>query len=131
VPVAVEVASHTPFLAEATAMFRERLSRLHVAPKPRPGIRLLSGIDGTPVLTTLQGIDKLAMQISQTVQWATCLEACVEAGAVAFLELGPGRALAKMATSAYPAIPARSIDDFKSIDGARVWLTRLAQLDRR
>jgi [acyl-carrier-protein] S-malonyltransferase len=91
VPVAVEVASHTPFLAEATAKFRERLSRLHVAPTPRPGTRLLSSIDGTPALTTLQSIDKLAMQISQTVQWATCLEACVEAGAVAFLELGPGR----------------------------------------
>ena len=61
---AVEVASHTPFLAEATAMFRERLLRLHP----------------------------------------------VEAGAVAFLELGPGRALAEMAASAYPAIPARSIE---------------------
>jgi [acyl-carrier-protein] S-malonyltransferase len=131
VPVAVEVASHTPFLAEATVMFRERLSRLHVAPTPRPGTRLLSSIDGTPALTTLQSIDKLAMQISQTVQWATCLEACVEAGTVAFLELGPGRALAEMAASAYPAIPARSIDDFKSIDGARAWLTRLAQLEQR
>jgi [acyl-carrier-protein] S-malonyltransferase len=128
VPVAVEVASHTPFLAEATAMFRERLSRLHVASTPRPGTRLLSGIDGTPALTTLKDIDKLALQISQTVQWAACLEACVEAGAVAFLELGPGRALAEMAASAYPAIPARSVDDFKSIDGARVWLTRLARI---
>ena len=112
-------------------MFRERLSSLEVAPTPRPGTRLLSSIDGTAALTALQSMDKLARQISQTVEWAKCLEACVEAGAVAFLELGPGRALAEMAAATYPAIPARSIDDFKTIEGARMWLTRFAPLERR
>jgi [acyl-carrier-protein] S-malonyltransferase len=50
----------------------------------------------------------------------------VEAGASTFLELGPGRALSEMATSAYPGIPARSLEDFRTLTGARTWLARLA-----
>ena len=86
------------------------------------GVRLFSGIDGTSVLDIPAGLDKLAAQISHTVQWAACLEGCVEAGASGFLELGPGRALAEMAATAYPTIPARSAEDFRSVDGARAWL---------
>jgi DNA-binding transcriptional LysR family regulator len=59
------------------------------------------------------------------VHWAACLRGCVEAGASTFLELGPGRALSEMAKSAYPAIPARSLEDFRTLEGARAWLARL------
>jgi [acyl-carrier-protein] S-malonyltransferase len=62
--------------------------------------------------------------LSQPVQWAACLDACVEAGVDVFLELGPGRALAEMAASAYPGVAARSVDEFKSLDGVRAWLAR-------
>jgi [acyl-carrier-protein] S-malonyltransferase len=93
---------------------------------PRSGTRLLSGIDGAPVLDASTGLHKLAAQISQTVQWAACLEACVEAGATAFLELGPGPALSEMGAGAYPGLDARSLDDFKSLDGVRAWLARHA-----
>jgi [acyl-carrier-protein] S-malonyltransferase len=85
-------------------------------------VRLLSGIDGGSVFDIEAGLDKLAAQISHTVQWAACLEGCVEAGASGFLEFGPGSALAEMAASAYPHIPARSIEDFRSVNGARSWL---------
>ena len=122
VPVAVNVASHTRFLAGASSVFRTSLAQLHIARAPHAGTRLLCGIDGAAVLDIAAGIDKLALQISQPVQWAACLESCVEAGANAFLELGPGRALADMASSAYPAIPARSLDDFRSLSGVRNWL---------
>lgn len=60
---------------------------------PRRGLRLLSGVDGAPVLQVRAGLDKLAAQISRTVLWADCLSGCVEAGASAFLECSPGRAL--------------------------------------
>ena len=93
---------------------------------PRSGTRLLSGIDGAPVFDVSIGLNKLAAQISQTVQWAACLEACVEAGATAFLELGPGPALSEMAAGAYPGLDTRSLDDFKSLDGVRAWLARHA-----
>jgi len=125
VPVAVQVASHTRFLAAASPAFRERLAQTHIARAPRPGVRLLSGVDAATVLDVDTGLDKLAAQISQPVQWAACLDACVESGVTAFLELGPGRALAEMAAAAYPALPSRSVEDFKSLQGVRDWLARV------
>ncbi|AOJ62158.1 malonate decarboxylase subunit epsilon [Burkholderia ubonensis] len=124
-PVGVRIASHTPRLAAAVPAFRAPLAAVRVR-RPLPGARLFAGIDGTSVLDAAGGLDKLARQIAEPVEWAACLAACVEAGATAFLELGPGRALAEMAAGAYPALPARSLADFRSIDGATQWLARVA-----
>lgn len=121
VDLPVEVASHTRRLAAASAAFRESLSLISVFP-PATGTRILSGIDGSPVISVEAGLDKLAAQISQTVQWAGCLQGCIEAGATAFLELGPGHALSAMAEGVWRDIPARSLEDFRSLQGARSWL---------
>jgi [acyl-carrier-protein] S-malonyltransferase len=125
VRLAVNVASHTPRLAAASKGFRKMLGQAPITLRPnKGGMRLFSGIDGSSVADIPLGMDKLAEQISQTVQWAACLEGCVEAGASTFLELGPGRALSEMAASAYPAIPARSLEDFSTLTGVRTWLAR-------
>lgn len=124
VRVAVTVASHTPRLAAASAAFRRVLDRAPISRQPNPAVRIFSGIDGNAVLDVQAGLDKLAAQVSHTVQWAACLEGCVEAGASAFLELGPGRALAEMASAAYPTVPTHSIEDFHSLDGLRARLSR-------
>jgi [acyl-carrier-protein] S-malonyltransferase len=125
VRVAVNVASHTPRLAAASVEFRKVLLQAPINRTPNRDVRLFSGIDGSSVLDIPAGLDKLARQISHTVHWAACLRGCVEAGASTFLELGPGRALSEMAKSAYPAIPARSLEDFRTLEGARAWLARL------
>ncbi|QDW49972.1 acyltransferase domain-containing protein [Burkholderia sp. KBS0801] len=124
-PVCVRIASHTRRLAAAVPAFRASLAAVNVR-RPPPGTRLFSGIDGASVLDVGAGLDKLARQIAEPVEWAACLAACVEAGATAFLELGPGRALAEMAGGAYPALPARSVADFRSVDGIASWLARIA-----
>ncbi|MBR7900244.1 malonate decarboxylase subunit epsilon [Burkholderia multivorans] len=124
-PVCVRIASHTRRLAAAVPVFRASLAAMRVR-RPLAGTRLFSGIDGASVLDVDAGLDKLARQIAEPVEWAACLAACVEAGATAFLELGPGRALADMASGAYPALPARSVADFRSIDGVAQWLARVA-----
>ncbi len=120
-PLKVNVASHTPRLAGASQRFAEALAAHKTLPRT-PGLRLFSGIDARPVLNVEEGQAKLATQISHTIDWAGCLEACVEAGVDAFLELGPGRALAAMAAEAYPHLRARSTEDFRSLDGIRAWL---------
>lgn len=122
----VEVASHTPRLAKASAVFCEKLIRVTPAAASPPHVRLLSGIDGTPVIDFYQGLGKLAAQISHTVRWADCLQACVESGANAFLELGPGTALSRMAAADYPDIPARSLDDFQTLQGVQAWIAHCA-----
>lgn len=124
-PVGVKVASHTPLMAAAVAPFRDRILRTPMAPGPNPGTRLMSGIDGQAVFNVSEGIDKLARQIAQTIQWSDCLHACVEAGTTAFLELGPGRALAAMATATFAGVEARCLDDFTSAHGVRAWLQRV------
>lgn len=118
VDVSVNVASHTQRLAKASPTFREILGHVAVAPLVA-STRLISGIDGAPVLDVEPGLDKLARQISHTVQWADCLQACAEAGATAFLELGPGPALSDMIGGA------RCLEDFRTLEGARAWLRAL------
>lgn len=123
VELPVEVASHTSRLAVASERFRENL-HLKSPKLPAPGVRILSGVDGAPVVSVEAGLDKLANQISQTVQWTSCLQGCIEAGATAFLELGPGQALSRMVAGVWPDITTRSLEDFKTLQGARAWLSR-------
>lgn len=126
VDLPVEVASHTKRLAAASVAFRESLRTMSPSFPPAAGTRLLSGVDGATVLSAEAGLDKLAAQISQTVEWASCLQSCVEAGAAAFLELGPGHALSSMIAGISRDIPARSMEDFKTLEGACNWLAHHA-----
>ena len=84
------------------------------------GVRLLSGIDAETVRDPRAGLRKLALQVTTMIDWAACLEACREAGATRFLELGPGAALARMAASDAPA-SARALEQFHTADGVRAW----------
>jgi [acyl-carrier-protein] S-malonyltransferase len=123
VTLPVTVPSHTPLLSKATEQFRVTLRE--ASPRlPRAGYRLLSGIDGETVLDIETGIDKLARQISTTIDWAACLESCRSAGAVAALELGPGTTLSRMASTLFPDGRARSVEEFRSLAGLRTWLQR-------
>ena len=125
VTLPVTVPSHTPLLSKATEQFRVTLRE--ASPRlPRAGYRLLSGIDGETVLDIETGIDKLARQISTTIDWAACLESCLSAGAVAALELGPGTTLSRMASTLFPGGRARSVEEFRSLAGLRTWLQRAA-----
>jgi [acyl-carrier-protein] S-malonyltransferase len=124
--IAVNVAAHTARLASASSAFHAALERTPTIGKTHTGVRLFSGVDGTAVLDTATGKKKLAEQICHTVEWAACLEGCLEAGASAFLELGPGAALSKMCARAHADFPSRSLEDFRTIDGAASWLARFS-----
>jgi len=119
----VAVPSHTPLLREATEQFRAVLRE--ASPQlPRAGYRLLSGIDGNTIHDIETGVDKLARQISTTIDWAACLESCRSAGAEAALELGPGTALSHMAAALFPDGRARAVEEFRTLAGLRSWLQR-------
>jgi [acyl-carrier-protein] S-malonyltransferase len=119
----VAVPSHTPLLSKATEQFRAVL-REACPQLPRAGYRLLSGIDGDTIHDIETGIDKLARQISTTIDWAACLESCRAAGAEAALELGPGTALSHMAAALFPDGRARAVEEFRTPAGLRSWLQR-------
>ncbi len=115
----VAVPSHTSLLRAASTGFATALGAVALA-RPAPGLRLLRGLDAETVRDPQAGLEALAAQISRTIDWAGCLQACCEAGATAFLELGPGGALARMVDG----LPARSLEQFRSVDGVRDWLAR-------
>jgi [acyl-carrier-protein] S-malonyltransferase len=122
----VGVAAHTSPLASASRAFAAPLHAAVTLERLPRGLRLLSGVDGDTVVDVCAGVDKLARQISQPLDWAACLTACLEAGVTRVLELGPGRALAGMAREVIPGARCRSLDEFRTLEGVRAWLTQPA-----
>lgn len=117
----IHVASHTPLLEVASERFGKLLTETVVDGTLRD-LRLISGIDGRPVRRIADGLAKLAAQVSTTIDWAGCMDACRAARPVRMLELGPGNALARMSADLAPGIPARSVADFRTIEGLRRWV---------
>ncbi len=115
----VGIASHTPLLAGAVDRFREVLERSSLSD---PRIPVLSGTDASLISKRSAAIDALARQIAQTIDWARCLDALYERGCRAFLELGPGNALARNARARFESVEARSLDDFRSLSAAADWV---------
>lgn len=118
----VHTPSHTPLLKAASERFRERLAAETLL-RPGPGApRLVAGLDGSTIFNGPAGLEKLARQISETIDWAACLTTAREFGADAVLELGPGHALATMARDALPEARVHALADFRSADGVRGWI---------
>ncbi|HET8541269.1 MAG TPA: acyltransferase domain-containing protein [Anaeromyxobacter sp.] len=115
----VDVAAHTSALAAAVPPFREALSASALRD---PGVPVLAGISGEPVRDRAGAIAALSRQLAERVEWGRCLAAAAELGCTAFLELGPGTALARMVAEALPGAEARSVDEFRSVEGVARWV---------
>ena len=121
--VPVAVASHTPLLHQASERFRDTLASAHVAGEVPSGVRLISGIDGEAVFDVSAGLDKLALQIKQTVDWTACMDACRGANVAKVLELGPGNALVRLIQGVMPDGEVHGLSEFRSLDGLKQWIT--------
>jgi [acyl-carrier-protein] S-malonyltransferase len=117
--LAVNTPSHTALLASATAQFPDRIAPSCAS---RLKERVLSAVDGRRLATAEQAIAALARQLSTPLDWATCMDAVAEHQPDRVLEIGPGTALARLWASRFPAIPARAVDEFRSLDGVVDWL---------
>lgn len=120
VTLPVAVPSHTHWLQPAAQSFAQLLQAL---PPQRPALRVLAGIDAQPVLSGAEAARTLAAQLAQPLQWQQVMQQAVERGARVFLELGPGAALSKMAREIDPSCQARSVEDFRTLDGAAEWVS--------
>ena len=118
-PLAISVASHTPLMTPALRLFAAILRETRLS---RPLVPVLAGIDGTAVLSAERTRDVLVHQLNSPIQWWGCLQALRERGCTVLLELGPGSTLARMATDLLPGIEARSVADFKTLDGVVRWV---------
>jgi [acyl-carrier-protein] S-malonyltransferase len=119
--IPVNIASHTPLMADAVAPFA---AAVHGAPFGMPSCAVAGGIDGAHVQTPESAIEHLSRQLAEPIRWSDCLDACAEAGVDVALEFGPGAALSAMLRSRHPHIATRSVADFRTLDGVRAWLAR-------
>ncbi|KAF1048825.1 MAG: Malonyl CoA-acyl carrier protein transacylase [Herbaspirillum frisingense] len=119
----VGLASHTPLMQAAVAPFSAMLAQLSCA---APTTALLAGVSGQAVADADEARMLLARQLTETIQWAACMDACAERGVTVALELGPGSALSRMLRERHPDIACRSLADFRSLAGASAWLRRQA-----
>ncbi|MGO1767301.1 MAG: malonate decarboxylase subunit epsilon, partial [Advenella sp.] len=120
VRLSVQTPSHTALLQFATPAFARHLALYrNTAPLL---FKVLSAVDGRAALRVGQALDALASQISHAMDWASCLQAVREQQPDAVLEIGPGRAMARMWNALYPEIPVRSADDFRSTAGIQSWV---------
>ena len=121
--IPVAVASHTPLLRRASAEFGAALGNVKLPGTLPSGVRLLSGIDGDAVFDLHNGLNKLARQIQQTVDWAACMDSCRSARVSKVIELGPGNALVRLMQGMMPNIDVHSLSEFRSLDGLKRWIT--------
>jgi len=117
----VGVASHTPLLAAAVAPFHAALDASRLG---SPRIPVIAGIDAAAVTTRPRAIATLAQQVAQTIEWGDCLDTLHELGCRVMLELGPGRALSRMARERFDDVEARAVEEFSSPGAAAQWVAR-------
>ncbi|ONN65947.1 ACP S-malonyltransferase [Herbaspirillum sp. VT-16-41] len=120
----VGLASHTPLMQAAVAPLAASLAAMV---RQAPEFTLLAGVTGQAVADARQAQGLLLRQLTEPIQWAACMDACVERGVTVALELGPGAALSRMLRERHPQLQCRSLADFRSLAGALAWLRR--QLD--
>ncbi len=103
IPIPVSHAFHTQIVAPASKPLRQVLDRLRIYP---PKLPLVANVTGDFYPTTVEGIKEiLEKQIASPVQWVKGLETLYNAGARAFVEVGPKRALQGFARDVFADKP--------------------------
>ncbi|HYU56442.1 MAG TPA: beta-ketoacyl synthase N-terminal-like domain-containing protein, partial [Actinomycetota bacterium] len=98
IPLPVSHAFHTAIVAPASRPLREALVRLELRPPALPIVANVSGeFYPTEGDVTAQMLDILAAQVASPVQFVKGLLSLYEAGARAFVEVGPKKALSVFA----------------------------------
>lgn len=117
----VAVASHTPLMQGAIDGYAAALAAARFTD---PAVPVLAGVSGKIIRDGNAAKTTLLQQLSATIRWSTCMDACAENGITVALELGPGAALSGMLRARYPAIACRSVSEFRSVQGVLHWLER-------
>jgi len=115
----VGIASHTPLMEPALAPFK---AALDAADFSAPACAVLAGVSGLEIHDVSSARATLAQQLTQTIRWSSCMDACAERGISVALELGPGSGLSRMLRERHPHIECRSVSDFRSLAGVLNWL---------
>jgi [acyl-carrier-protein] S-malonyltransferase len=121
----VTIASHTPLLDSAVEPFRKALRIRDCRPFKCP---VFAGVNAFKIQSKADMVQWLPEQIHRTVRWDLISSRLAESNCQVFLELGSGAQLAHMALAGETAREARSISEFRTVDGIVSWVEKA--LDR-
>jgi len=116
----VEIASHTPWMRTAAASFAAVLEEVRFR---RPRLALVTSRDAEVVWDVGALKTSFADQLATTIRWDDCMVAVAERRVTCVLEVGPGSTLSRLWNARYPAVPARSVDEFKVPESVARWVT--------
>lgn len=116
----VSVASHTPWMSAAAIEFEARLGAVAMS---SPHSILVCNHIGAAEREPSRFRQLLARQIETTVLWDRCMDAIAEQRVRCVLEVGAGHALTNLWRDRHPDIPARSVDEFRSVEGVIHWVS--------
>lgn len=117
--IRVPLASHTSWMRPAADAFAHVIAGLDLrTPRCRVALNAL----GTTSCDVRDLSSALSIQLATCVQWGACMSAVAERNPDSVIEVGGGHALASMWNSRYPDIPARALDEFRTVEGAAAWL---------
>ena len=123
-PLCVRVPSHTSALRAAVPVLAQALAGVPWRPAR---VAWIAGITGAVVRDAAPAQRLLAEQVATTVRWDACMDTVAERRPGAVLEVGPGTTLTRLWRERFPAIPARSCDEFASAREVLTWVADAAR----
>jgi [acyl-carrier-protein] S-malonyltransferase len=117
----VTIASHTPLLDSAVEPFRKALQVHDCRPFKSP---VLAGVNACKIQSKEDMVRWLPEQIHRTVRWDLISSRLAESNCQVVLEVGSGTQLARMTLAGKTAREARSISEFRSVDGIVSWVEK-------
>ena len=118
----VQVASHTPIMANAEQQFYNVLDILEWNGLEYP---IIASITGEVVYTKAIAITTLSQQLSHTVKFQQLMTIMSELGVDVVLELGSGNSLSRAINQLNLPLKARSISEFATLEGVATWVNAI------
>ena len=114
---AVMLQVSAPFHCELMQPAQEEVARvLGGIPLGEPRIPVAANVTGELVTTAAAARDALVRQVTGTVRWVECVQALVNAGATAFVEVGPGKVLCGLMKQIDGAQKTLNVEDAASLE---------------
>lgn len=116
IPLQVAGAFHTRYMAPAVATLATYAAELEVND---PNSKLWTNAGGKQVDSGNHFVELLVNQVKSPVRWDLCMQAMLEAGVTAILEVAPGGTLVGLAKRGMPGIETLALKTPENLDAAR------------
>jgi len=121
IPLSVAGAFHTSYMLPAVSELENFTSSLNIN---NPEINLWSNQNGQQVSDGQEFIQLLVGQIANSVRWDLCMDAMVQAGVTAVIEVSPAGTLAGLAKRGMPGVEIVALKEPKDLEAAQDLLNR-------